>query len=150
MNGPNVMAMPDFFAENKYQDVDSITNTPFQKAQNTSLDCFAWIKERPKLYRYMQKVMTLLQGSEWTVGFTLLNSEVDKIPSVPPQTSEKPFLVDVGGGHGHQCIELSKKYPKLLGRLVLEDLPVIVDALQPIEGVKILPHDFFEKQPIAG
>lgn len=150
MNGPNVIAMPDFFAENKYQDVESITNTPFQKAQNTSLDCFEWLKGKPELYKYMQKVMTLLQGSEWTAGFTLLNLEIEKVPSGPPQASEKPFLVDVGGGHGHQCIELGKKYPNLLGRLVLQDLPVIVDSLAPIEGVQIQPHNFFEKQPISG
>lgn len=150
MNGPSVMAMPEFFAKNKYQDLDSVTNTPFQKAQNTTLSAFDWLVQKPELFSYLQKVMTLLEGSEWTVGFALLDSEIQKIPSGPPQASEKPFFVDVGGGHGHQCIQLGKKYPNLLGRLVLQDLPTIVDKLPPIEGVKIQSHDFFKKQPISG
>lgn len=150
MNSPNVMAMPDFFAEHKYQDIVSITNTPFQKAHNTTLSSFDWLVQNPKLFGFLQKVMTLLEGSEWTVGFTLLDSEIQKILSEPPQSSEKPFFVDIGGGHGHQCMQLGKKYPNLLGRLVLQDLPAIVDKLPPIEGVKTQAHDFFEKQPISG
>ncbi|OGE58287.1 hypothetical protein PENARI_c001G07209 [Penicillium arizonense] len=88
--------------------------------------------------------------TEWTEGFTLLNSEAQKIPSTPPTPEEKPFLVDVGGSHGHQCIELARKYPNLLGRLIMQDLPMTVDKLPPIEGVKVEAYDFFQKQPIEG
>jgi demethylsterigmatocystin 6-O-methyltransferase len=58
--------------------------------------------------------------------------------------------VDVGGGHGHQCIQLGKKYPALSGRLVLQDLPAAVDKLPLIEGVKVQAHDFFVEQPVTG
>lgn len=94
--------------------------------------------------------MTALQGSEWTEGFDLLHDEAQRISSSAPQPSEKPFLVDVGGGHGHQCIELGKKYPNLLGRLVLQDLPEAVGKLSPIDGVKVEAYDFFQPQPIIG
>lgn len=142
--------MPDFFAENKYQDIDSITNTPFQKAHHTTLSSFDWLVQNPQQFESLQKVMTAMEGAEWTVGFKLLDSEVKKVPSGALQAPEKPFFVDIGGGHGHQCIELGKKYPNLLGRLVLQDLPAAVNKLPPIEGVKIEAHDFFEKQPIPG
>lgn len=142
--------MPDFFAENKYQHIDSITNTPFQKAHHTTLSSFDWYVQNPQHFESLQKVMTAMEGAEWTVGFKLLDSEAKKVPSVAPQASEKPFFVDIGGGHGHQCIQLGKKYPNLLGRLVLQDLPAAVNKLLPIEGVKIEAHDFFEKQPIPG
>lgn len=142
--------MPGFFAENKYKDIDSVTNTPFQMAHNTTLNPFDWFVQNPKHFESLQKVMTALEGAEWTIGFDLLDFEANKIPSISPQNSQKPFFVDIGGGHGHQCIQLGRKYPNLLGCLVLQDLPAAVNKLPPIEGVKTEAYDFFEKQPITG
>jgi demethylsterigmatocystin 6-O-methyltransferase len=149
-HGPVVAAMPDFFAENNYEDVTSNKNTPFQKAHNTTLTSFEWLVQQPKHFENLQKVMTALEGSEWTQGFSLFNEEVQKVPSTAPQPSEKPFLVDVGGGHGHQCIQLGKKYSNLLGRLVVQDLPEAVEKLDPIVGVEAKAYDFFQPQPITG
>lgn len=142
--------MPDFFAENKYQDVTSNTNTPFQKAHNTNLPSFEWLVQHPKHFENLQKVMTALKGSEWTQEFSLFNDEAQKISPTAPQLSEKPFFVDVGGGYGHQCIQLGKQYPNLLGRLVLQDLPEAVEKLAPILGVKTEAYDFFQPQHITG
>lgn len=94
--------------------------------------------------------MSALEGAEWTAGFDLLDIEAKKVPSTPPHASEKTFFVDVGGGHGHQCIQLGKIYPNVLGRLILQDLPQAIDQLPAIEGVKAQAHDFFQKQPILG
>jgi demethylsterigmatocystin 6-O-methyltransferase len=141
--------MPEFFAENKYQDITSNTSTPFQKAHNTKLSCFEWMLQHPQHFESLQKIMTALGGSEWTQDFTLFESEAQKIQSTV-QPSEKPFLVDVGGGHGHQCIRLGEKYPNLLGRLVVQDLPEAVKKLAPIAGVKAEAYDFFQPQPITG
>ncbi|CAG7930130.1 unnamed protein product [Penicillium olsonii] len=149
-HGPVVQAMPDFFAENGYQDITDNTHTPFQKAHNTKLTSFDWLVQQPKHFENLQKVMTSFQGSEWTNEFALLDDEVQKIPSSAPQAFESPFFVDVGGGHGHQCRELGKKYPSLLGRMVLQDLPEAVGKLSPIEGVEIKAYDFFQPQPVTG
>ncbi|KAJ9325574.1 hypothetical protein DTO027B5_6314 [Paecilomyces variotii] len=149
-HAPSVLAMPDFFAENGYQDIESITNTPFQKAHNTTLSCFDWFVQNPKQFESMQKVMAAFESADWTVGFDLFESEAKKVSPTSPQPSEKPFFVDVGGGHGHQCIQLGKRYPNLLGRLVLQDLPAAINKLSPMEGVKAEAHNFFEKQPVAG
>lgn len=149
-HGPVVQAMPDFFAENNYQDVTDNTNTPFQKAHNTKLTSFEWLVQQTKHFENLQKVMTSLQGSEWTHDFDLLDDEVQKVPSSAPHAVESPFFVDVGGGHGHQCRELGKKYPNLLGRMVLQDLPEAVEKLAPIEGVEIKAYNFFQPQAVTG
>ncbi|KAJ5960189.1 O-methyltransferase family 2 [Penicillium vulpinum] len=152
--GPVVQAMPAFFVANNYQDVTVNTNTPFQKAHNTELTSFEWLVQQPKHFENMQRIMTALQGSEWTEGFDIFNDEARNIPFKPsstaPKPSEKPFFVDVGGGHGHQCIELGKKHPNLLGHLVLQDLPEAVEHLPPINGVRAEAYDFFQPQPIIG
>ncbi|KAJ5646522.1 S-adenosyl-L-methionine-dependent methyltransferase [Penicillium lividum] len=147
--GPVVQAMPDFFKGKKYQDITSNTDTPFQKAFNTDLACFDWLVQHPKHFGSLQKIMTALEGAEWTVGFDLIKTEAERISSLAPEPSERPFLVDVGGGHGHQCVQLGKVFPNLLGRLVLQDLPEAVNRLPPIDGVRAEVYDFFQKQTIT-
>ena len=63
------------------------------------------------------------------------------------------FLVDIGGGKGHDLQELYQKHPDLPGTLVLQDLKgVIGEAKAAGLSKKITPmaHDFFTKQPIIG
>ncbi|KAJ5733220.1 S-adenosyl-L-methionine-dependent methyltransferase [Penicillium manginii] len=142
--------MPEYFKETGYQNITSTKYTPFHKAFKTDLNSFDWLAQHPEHFVPFQKMMTSLEGSEWTEGFELLNSEAKQIPSTPAQPSDKPFLVDVGGGHGHQAIQLGRKYPNLLGRLILQDLGAVVRPLSPIEGVKIEEYSFFDKQPVVG
>ncbi|KAJ5923572.1 S-adenosyl-L-methionine-dependent methyltransferase, partial [Penicillium verhagenii] len=147
--GPIIQAMPDFLMERNYQDITSNTDTPFQKAFDTKIACFDWLVQHPKHFGSLQKIMTALEGAEWTVGFDLINTEASNIPANTPEPSERPFLVDVGGGQGHQCVQLGNIYPNLLGRLVLQDLPQAVNKLPPIKGVRVQAYDFFQKQPIT-
>ncbi|KAL8880631.1 MAG: hypothetical protein Q9198_001996 [Flavoplaca austrocitrina] len=62
------------------------------------------------------------------------------------------LLVDVGGNRGHDLVELRAKYPDLVGKMILQDLPDVVahasfeqDDERVIEA---MPHDFFQPQPI--
>jgi demethylsterigmatocystin 6-O-methyltransferase len=91
-----------------------------------------------------------LQSSDWMNGFSLLDKEARSTRLSQPQTVETAFFVDVGGGYGHQFVQVREKYPNLHGCLVLQDLPQVVDKLPPIDGVKAMAHDFFEKQIIEG
>ena len=60
-------------------------------------------------------------------------------------------IVDVGGGMGHDLVELKKKQPKLPGRFILQDLPQVIEQIvQPLEGIEITSHDFYTKQPVIG
>ncbi|KAL8949022.1 MAG: hypothetical protein Q9222_004831 [Ikaeria aurantiellina] len=91
--------------------------------------------------------MTSLQSSEWINGSEILDQAARSFE--PPQPG-KAFFVDVGGGHGHQCVQLLTKYPRFHGHLVLQDLPQIVGQLSPIPGVQTINQDFFEKQAVEG
>lgn len=63
------------------------------------------------------------------------------------------FLVDVGGGTGHDLQKLYRKQPKLPGKLVLQDSKSVIEEAEA-SGLeeKIIPmeHDFFTMQPIIG
>lgn len=147
--GPASQAFPAFFAENNYDDITDNKNTPFQKAFQTYLTCFEWLSKHPKLFGSLQQVMTGLQSTDWLSDFDLFHQEADRIAQSPVHHGE-PFFIDVGGGHGHQCIQLREKYPHLRGRLVLQDLPEAVDHLPPLDGIQVMAHDIFQPQTIKG
>lgn len=149
--GPAIQASPSFFADTKYQDISNTRNTPFQKAFKTNLAAFEWISQQPKLFTAMQQVMTMMQGSEWLVKFKALDNAARALEEKAlSEESERPFFVDVGGGHGHQLVQLRDKYRQLKGRLILQDLPEAVEKLPPIDGVKTVAHNFFDKQGVEG
>lgn len=68
-----------------------------------------------------------------------------------PGEGRDVLLVDVGGNRGHDLVKLKTKYPKLGGRLILQDLPdVVAHAFLDSDDMAIeaMPHDFFQPQPI--
>ena len=63
------------------------------------------------------------------------------------------FLVDVGGGKGHDLQELYRKYPMLPGKLVLQDSKGVIEEAQGSgldSKIVLMEHDFFTAQPVIG
>lgn len=67
---------------------------------------------------------------------------------------ERALVVDIGGGRGHDLMLFQKRFPDAPGKLVLEDLPSVIDEAASdlnacgIQGVK---YDFFkEANPVKG
>nr|KAK5438908.1 hypothetical protein LTR18_008343 [Exophiala xenobiotica] len=151
--GPATYALPSFLADNNYSDITSNTHTPFQKGHNTDLSAFKWLAQHPKNFRALQVVMTALQSADWLNDLDILDQAAAAATTTKVvRGSEKkgPFFVDVGGGHGHQCKQILEKYPNLHGSLVLQDLAQAVDRVPPIDGVKVMAQNFFEKQAVQG
>lgn len=144
---PPLQALPSFLASNNYQEINDSKNTPFQQAFDTELPAFEFIAQpgHERQYAAFQKSMTAFQSADWIEGLAQLN-DAAKAPEQP----ETPFLVDVGGGHGHQCVQLLNKYPALEGRVILQDLPEAVGKLGKIDGVQVTEQDFFKEQSVKG
>lgn len=80
------------------------------------------------------------------------------------------LLVDIGGGYGHDIAEFRyginsglipfeclinvlnrSKFPNACGRLVLQDLPDVIDGIKQLDGSIIrMKHDFYTEQPVKG
>ena len=64
---------------------------------------------------------------------------------------ERPLLVDVGGGLGHDLLELRTKHPELSGRLILQDQADVIKQVGDSEKrIELVVHDFFTPQPVKG
>lgn len=68
----------------------------------------------------------------------------------PAIDAETPVFIDVGGGIGSQCAILKAKLPDLPGRVILQDLPVVITHALDTEGVENTAHNFWTEQPIKG
>lgn len=114
----------------------------------TELAAFMWLPTQPERFGPLQQVMTV-QGASGVPWFTVFPSE-KQLSGFEGQHA----LVDVGGGFGHQSAALLGTYPQLKDKLVLQDLPQALEHLPPgvviPDGIKTVPHDFFQEQPIKG
>lgn len=80
----------------------------------------------------------------------------EQILNHPDLGAETPLLVDIGAGRGHDLIGFRKRFPNALGKLVLEDLPAVIEEVQGAQdlttaGIDTVSYDFFNQiQPIQG
>lgn len=59
------------------------------------------------------------------------------------------FMVDIGGGKGHDLVEICRNHPNLPGLLVLQDQQsVIAEAVGLEARIHTMIHDFFSPQPV--
>jgi len=65
-------------------------------------------------------------------------------------SSDRPLMVDIGGGRGLALLEMRKGCPSLQGELILQDRPYVLDEITPedLPGATKMAHDFFEEQPV--
>ncbi|KAL3494925.1 hypothetical protein BJX62DRAFT_197028 [Aspergillus germanicus] len=66
-------------------------------------------------------------------------------------TSDTALIVDIGAGKGHDLLAFADEFPDA-GRLVLQDLPAVVDRLDGALGtaIEVVAYGFFTEQPIKG
>lgn len=66
-------------------------------------------------------------------------------------SDDSVFLVDVGGGRGHDISSFKAMYPNIAGRCILQDLPSTLKDVKLGSGdIELMAHDFFTEQPVKG
>ncbi|KAF7187911.1 O-methyltransferase gsfD [Pseudocercospora fuligena] len=136
--------MPYFFRENGYKVSTDPKNTVWQKTYD-SRTMFEWLEGNPEQGKYFNDFMTIARSTD--------RDELAKLYPFEKlyegTTPEDVLFVDVGGGFGHQCMNLRKSFPASKGRVVLQDLPFVVEGKQ-IPDVEVTAHDMMTEQPVKG
>jgi hypothetical protein len=140
-----------YFQENGFTSPDSGLDAPFQRAY----DC-----KGSHMFEYMSK-SNIEMGRQfasmmeaWSRGRPRWFSE-DYYPVkerlITGAETGLPFLVDIGGGSGHDIEGLRQAFEGYLpGKLVLQDRPDIVGIAKVGPGVEGMAHDFLTEQPVKG
>ena len=81
------------------------------------------------------------RGEEWF--------EVYPVEERLRAAGDKPLLIDIGGELGHDLTALKAKFPNIFEKLVVQDLPIIIDHVKDLPpGIEAMKHDFFSPQPV--
>jgi hypothetical protein len=137
----------DYFEAKGYKNPEDAYDSPFQFGANTKDHYFDWLYKHPEHLQVFNSVMTLgsaFRGEEWFEYYPI--EEKLQVPA------DGPLIIDIGGGVGHDLIAFKKKFPQLPGKLVLEDLPQVVDKVKDTlpDGIEAKSYDMFQPQPIKG
>lgn len=139
--------MPEFLARTGYQNPTDPKRTAFQLGHDTDLHIFQWYAAHPKNIATFSEYMEVQRVDEpkWLSAFPLQ----DYCDISTNNHEDTIAFVDIGGGHGHQCVALLQEFPQLKGRVVLQDLEKVLEGVR-IDGVQVMVHDFMTEQPVKG
>jgi hypothetical protein len=143
----HLSSVPGYFHKYGFKSPEDFKNVPFTFAHGTQdedfFDLLVKDENKLKIFNDAMAIMAVL-------GLKPLGSlfAFDKL--VPNE--DGVALVDIGGGKGQMLKAIQEAYPKMKGKLVLEDLKVVLDGGVVVsKDVKLQTYDFFkEVQPIKG
>lgn len=145
MVGRSFQELPDLLAKLEYRDLTDHVNTAFQVVHKTPLSPFAWMAEHPEV---------AADFNEWLAYHRKDRAICWDVYPIELETRGWDFnatvLVDIGGNIGHQCAEFKKRFPRVPGHVILEDLEGPISMALSTPGVENKVHDIFKPQPIKG
>ncbi|KAF9891627.1 hypothetical protein FE257_003638 [Aspergillus nanangensis] len=142
---PTLAKLPDYFREHHYTMPTEYAHSPMRWAVGQSQ--FEWLAQRKHHQALFNSYMSSRRHGKpgWFDVYP-----VDRLAKQAADHPDAVFLVDVGGNQGHDIVKFRSKYPRVPGRLVLQDLPSVVGAASLVEGIEPMAYSFLDPQPIRG
>ncbi|KAK2074208.1 hypothetical protein P8C59_008431 [Phyllachora maydis] len=155
-----VTRFPEWAAQHGYRVPDDGCDGPLQHAYGHKANMFEHLLARPvQAAQFNRHMGGYRQGrpSWMDPGFYPVDERLIAGFEAGP---DAVFLVDVGGGVGHDLAEFRRKVPHAPGRLVLEDLGHVIEqattttttaadgGLDP--AIETVVYDFRAEQPVTG
>lgn len=127
---------PSYFEENGYKNPMAPSNT----LRIRSSTAFDWLATKPRLQQAFNVVMTMSRTMRSQRWFDFFPAE-DKLRVA---STSDTVLVDIGGGVGHDLIAFKQQCPSLPGKLILQEIPVVIDSIKDLPArIDATKHDFF-------
>lgn len=150
--GPSLRQLPEYMRDHKYRNPLNPADGPFQLAHSTKDHFFAWLEANPTYMAAFGQYMGGYRAGKpsWLdPGLYPVKTEL-KLDDVA-EKEDAVLIVDVGGGMGQDLLELKTKHPSVKGRMVLQDLPKVIDDIKDVPAdIERAGHDFFTPQPVKG
>jgi hypothetical protein len=141
---PTTAKLIEYMRETGFE--NPVGKSPFEYAFNMKV--WEYIGQDPVLQSSM---MDFMEGRRKGVVRWLDVFPIDSFLEGISSKKDDALFVDIGGNQGHDLKLLKERHPDLPGRLILQDLPEVIDRLKgPLEGIEAMSYDFFTPQPIKG
>ena len=107
------------------------------------------MKERPEALKALATLMTVKRDGRpnFTDFFPVENQLAEGFHQ---HDKDAIMFVDVGGGRGHEVLELRRRFPGMQGRMILQDRPEVIRTIHETDGMEVMEYDFFKPQPAKG
>lgn len=141
--------LPEYFSRMAKKDPASVPG-PFQIGMQSPLDFFPWLGANPTEASYFNHFMQAYRAGNQMWFESGFYSVEDRLVKGFDSSVSDTFLVDVGGGKGHDLAAFAEASQSLPGHLILQDQPSVL-AEVPTSFGKLFTaqaHDFFTPQPI--
>ena len=143
---PAIVRLIPCLNEHGFENPIDASHSAFDYTYGTSF--FDWMKENPATLRCFDSYMAgrRIGKSSWLDYYPI---EERLMKGMSPENEN--FVVDIGGGQGHDLKGLSDKYGDkgLPGRLILQDL--VTDTREDGSAIfESMVHNFFDPQPVKG
>ena len=146
---PNWLQMPSWLEEIGYQNPSVGNDTTVRRAFKTDESGFEIISRIPGLLDAFSLHMSAFhEGRANWLDFYPVEKEM--FEGFRKEDPESAMFVDIGGALGSEVVALKQKYPHCPGRLILEDLPHVVEQVGNSNTMEALPYDMFTPQPVTG
>ncbi|RBQ66854.1 hypothetical protein FVER14953_13014 [Fusarium verticillioides] len=136
---------------NSWKDATDISNSPLQLGYKTEKTFFEHLHTNPpygQLFHLHMGGYRQGRPSWMDAGFFPVQ---EKLIDGFEKSDDSALLVDIGGSFGHDIGEFCRKFPDAPGRLVLQDLPVVIDQITSLDNkIERMKYDFYTEQPIKG
>ena len=150
MISPAHVGLRAFLAKTGYKNPTDPHHGAFQTGHGTQLHFFEKLEQDPKKAVEFNNHMAgySLSRARWVDPGCFPVRDVLGKPG--PDTGV--LLVDVGGGSGHDLALFKKQHAELPGRVILQDLPSVIESCRSSlpAGIEAMAHDFFTPQPVKG
>ncbi|KAH6627049.1 S-adenosyl-L-methionine-dependent methyltransferase [Chaetomium sp. MPI-SDFR-AT-0129] len=142
------MTLPDYFKTHQPEELYDIKKSPF---------CFSIGQEGKTYYEAIDE--NVEQRNIWNACLQIIEKNMPITGMFPWESlkenvekePERPFFVDVAGGRGQALLKLQDEIPGAYGgKLILQDLPIVINSLKPeeIPNIEAMSYDIFTPQPV--
>ncbi|KEY68876.1 hypothetical protein S7711_03811 [Stachybotrys chartarum IBT 7711] len=138
----------EYSRERGYKNPTDAKDTSLMHAVGTDMDMFAYQQSKGYGTHFNHHMGGYRLGRpSWVSFFPVKEQLIDGAET----SADAPFLVDIGGSVGHDLLELKKHYPSYPGKLILQDLPVVIGQITDLdESIERVSYNFHDEQPNKG
>lgn len=141
-------AIPDYVKAHQPEELYDIKKSPFAwAAGHEGMAYYDVLNQDPE-----QRILWNLTLQNMEKNFPILGMFPFKgLEAQVKEEPERPFVVDVGGGRGQALKAIQGDIKDAFkGKLILQDLPIVIDTLNPEElsGIELMKYDIFTPQPV--
>ena len=147
-----------YLKENGYRNPEDASKGLWQWAHNSDLPLFPYLIQRPEeLNSFFNMLFVWRQDrTEWFDIYPVEDLILKDFESTHQDIGDGgALLVDVGGATGFDIQNFKQRFEskgnKLPGKLVLQDLPFVIDDIKELDAEIVrMKYDFWTPQPVKG